>query len=402
MVYMLGNHDNYASQQHYVTGLRPLNNGDDYPLDQYFVIKGYPFITISQRSSHNTDAVIESNGPASYPQAVRDTLAGWLARAAVECPGKPVFVFTHVPPKYTCYGSWPGEGDGASWPAWSMKVLNPVLNKYPQVVVFSGHSHFPAGDPRSIHQGVNPCSDKQNFFTAINTGSTTYGEIHKPSVDAGIHPERYAYVTEGLILTAQSNGDVEIQRWDTYRNEEIQPENRWTLKAPHDGSTFRYADKRDLADVPVGFTNPIRDGLPAPAFASTAVPVVSDRGVNACTLTFPQATDNDCVFRYLIRVKKQDGTVVKEFRRFSQFYLNSEMPATLSVRLDSLAPATVYTAEVTAYDSYDNASAPITGTPFVTLADTAYAEAGKGKRGADLRTNKNKNQQKQFINIKLQ
>ncbi|MDR1120566.1 MAG: metallophosphoesterase, partial [Dysgonamonadaceae bacterium] len=42
MVYMLGNHDNYASQQNYVTGLRPLNNGDDYPFDQYIVIKGYP------------------------------------------------------------------------------------------------------------------------------------------------------------------------------------------------------------------------------------------------------------------------------------------------------------------------------------------------------------------------
>jgi predicted phosphodiesterase len=369
MFYMLGNHDNYDSQENYVKGLRSLNNGNDYPLDQYIVIKGYPFITISQRGSHNTDAITESHGPASYPQAVQDTLAGWLERAATECPGKPIFVFTHVPPKYTCYSSWPGEGDGTSWPTWSMKVLNPILNNYPQAVVFGGHSHFPIGDPRSIHQGVNPNSDRKNFFTGINTGSTTYSEIHKPSVDIGIHPEKYDYVTEGLILTAQSNGDVEIQRWDTYRNREMHPENRWMLKAPHDGSAFRYADKRDIDDVPTGFTNPIRDGLPAPLFASTDVPSVNGISFNSCTVTFPQATDNDYVFRYLIRIKKQDGTVVKESCKFSQFYLNNEMPATLSVTIDGLSANTTYSAEVTAYDSYDNTSMPIVSTSFTTLTD---------------------------------
>ncbi|MDR1810673.1 MAG: metallophosphoesterase [Prevotella sp.] len=369
MVYMLGNHDNYSAQQNYVEGLRPLNNGDDYPFDQYMVIKGYPFITISQRGSHNTDAATESNGPASYPKAVQDTLENWLARAAAECPGKPIFVFTHVPLKYTCYSSWPGEGDGTSWPTWSMKVLNPILNKYPQAVVFGGHSHFPIGDPRSIHQGVNPNSDKKNFFTAINTGSTTYSEIHRPSVDIGIHPENYAYVTEGYILTAQPDGDVEIQRWDTYRNEEMHPESRWILKAPHDGSAFQYADTRDLADVPAGFTNPVRDGLPAPSFGASDVPTVSAIGINSCTVTFPQATDNDYVFRYLVQIKKENGTVVKEYRKFSQFYLNSAMPATLSVTLDGLTANTVYTAEVTAYDSYDNTSSPIASAQFTTLVD---------------------------------
>ena len=369
VVYMLGNHDNYATQQNYVEGLRPLNNGEDYPFDQYFVIKGYPFITISQRDRHNTDAATESNGPASYPKAVQDTLAKWMARAAAECPGKPIFVFTHVPIKYTCFSSWPGEGDGTSWPTWSMKVLNPILNQYPQAVVFSGHSHYPMGDPRSIHQGVNPNSDKKNFFTGINTGSTTYSEIHTPAVDIGIHPEKYEYVTEGLILTAKPNGDVEVQRWDTYRNEEIHPENRWILKAPHDGSAFQYADKRDIDDLPIGFTNSIRNGLPAPSFTAEERPMVSNVGVNVCTVTFPQASDNDCVFRYLIQVKRQDATVVKEFRKFSQFYLNSEMPTTLSVTLDGLMANTTYTAEVTAYDSYDNTSTSIISVPFTTLVD---------------------------------
>ena len=38
-----------------------------------------------------------------------------------------------------------------------------VLEKYPQVIDFSGHSHYAANDPRSIRQGR---------FTTVNTGST--------------------------------------------------------------------------------------------------------------------------------------------------------------------------------------------------------------------------------------
>lgn len=368
-VFMLGNHDNYASKDNYTEGLKVFNNNRPYPFDQYLVIKGYPFIMISQRNSANTDATSESNGTGAYPQAVQDTLANWLARAAAECPDKPIFVFTHVPVKYTCYSSWPGEGDGTSWPDWSMKTLNPILNQYPQVVVFGGHSHFPIGDPRSIHQGVNPDSDKKNFFTGINTGSTTYSEIHKPAVDIGIHPEKYDYVTEGYILTAQANGDVEIQRWDTYRNEEMHPEDRWTLKAPHDGSAFQYADVRDLPDLPVGSTQPIRDGLPAPAFASAANVRVSNITVSGADITFPQATDNDYVFRYIIQIKKTDGTVTKEYKKFSQFYLNSEMPAGLTQSVDGLTAGTSYTAEVKALDSYDNESGVIVSEVFTTTAD---------------------------------
>ena len=70
-------------------------------------------------------------------------------------------------------------------------------------IVFAGHSHYPVGDPRSIHQGANPDSAHKNYYTIINTGSTTYAEIHRDAVDgieSGIHPEGFAYVTEGLIV----------------------------------------------------------------------------------------------------------------------------------------------------------------------------------------------------------
>ena len=362
-LFMMGNHDNYDSngQNNYKSGLRSFNGNRSYPLDQYVLIKGYPFISISQRGSANNDDNV-SNGTASYPSTVVTTLKRYLKKAAEEAPGKPIFVFTHVAPRWTCYSSW-GEIEGA---AWAMKVLNPVLNEYPQVVAFCGHSHYPLGDPRSIHQGANPNSTRNNYYTVINTASTTYSEINPNAVAAGIHPESYAYVTEGMILVEQENGDIEIRRYDTYRNVEIDPDHRWVLKAPFDGSMFQYADIRDADDNPNNV--PLRTGLPAPAFYKSAE-LTLNVYPNEVKVTFPQATDNECVFRYKVRIL-QGETEVKSAFVFSQFYLTTDMPQTLSYTIEGLTADTKYTAEVTAYDSWDNQSVPLTAT-FTTPADDA-------------------------------
>ena len=362
-LFMMGNHDNYngSGQSNYKSGLKVFNGNKSYPLDQYVLIKGYPFITISVRAGYNNDDNA-SNGTASYPSTVVTTLKRYLKQAAQDAPGKPIFVFTHVPPRWTCYSSW-GEIEGA---AWAMKVLNPVLNQYPQVVIFGGHSHYPLGDPRSIHQGANPNSSRNNYYTGINTGSITYSEINPGAVEEGIHPEGFKNVTEGMILEEQPNGDIEIRRYDTYRGLEIDPEHRWLLKAPFDGSMFEYADIRDADDNPNNV--PLRNGLPAPAFYKSAK-LTLDTYPNDVTITFPQATDNECVFRYKVRVLNGE-TEVKSAFVFSQFYLMTDKPHTLSYTIDGLAEKTKYTAEVIAYDSYDNQSVPLTAT-FTTNADDA-------------------------------
>jgi hypothetical protein len=360
-LFMMGNHDNYngSGQSNYKSGLKTFNNNKSYPLHQYMLIKGYPFITISVLGGANNDDNA-SNGTVSYPSATTTLLRRYLRQAVEDAPGKPIFVFTHVPPRWTCYSSW-GEIEGA---AWAMKVLNPILNQYPQVVVFGGHSHYPLGDPRSIHQGANPNSSRGNYYTAINTASITYSEINPGAVDAGIHPEGFKRVTEGMILVEQPNGDIEIRRYDTYRNLEIDPEHRWVLKAPFDGSMFQYADIRDADDNPNNVA--LRDGLPAPEFKSEATLTLKPTAEDVM-ITFPQATDNECVFRYKVLVR-QGNTVVKSAFVFSQFYLNTDMPERLSCNMDGLASGTEYTAEVIACDSWDNQSAPLTAT-FTTLYD---------------------------------
>lgn len=354
--FMMGNHDNYNSNgiANYQEGLKEFNNGEPYPLFNYQVVNGYPFITVSMQNGHNNDLDNLKIGSMAYPAETLKWLEQSLEKASVECPERPIFVFTHVPPRWTCYSTWPEYENGV---AWCMQVLNPVLNKYPQAVVFSGHSHYPLKDPRSIHQGAHPYSTRQNYFTVINTSSTTYAEIHPDAVDEGIHPTQFGYVTEGLIVNALSNGNVEIRRYDTYRNEEIAADKPWVLKAPHDGSQFTYADIRDANDNPLNKV--LYSGGASPVFDDNAE-LTLGIAATSVKVTFPQASDDDCVFRYIVNVyDTESGVSVSKASIFSRFYLNSEMPDKFTQIMDGLQSGKDYRVEVVAYDSYDNESAPL-------------------------------------------
>ena len=265
-----------------------------------------------------------------------------MTDAAKKYPGKPIFAFSHVPPMNTCYGSLAGEG-------WGTDLFLPVYNRYPQAVVFGGHSHFPIGDPRSIHQGI---------FTSINDGSLYYSEVAPGELSGGIHPADNHEVTEGAIVNVMPDGSLEIERWDTRRDEEILP--RWTVRAPHDGSQFLYKD---------------RDGLPAPVFApDTRLTGRADGGTYEVTI--PQASDNEVVFKYYIDFL-ENGRVVYSRNVFSGFYLNSDMPPHLTQRFTGLPCGKTLTVRVTAADSYDNRSEPLTGETFTLPPCTP--EAGQGE-----------------------
>ena len=85
-------------------------------------------------------------------------------------------------------------------------------------------------------------------------------------------------------------------------------------------------------------------------------------------VTFPQATDNECVFRYKVRLLKGTSEVKSSFV-FSQFYLTTDMPKKLSHSFTGLKEGEEYSVEVIAYDSYDNQSAPLSAT-FTAPSDT--------------------------------
>lgn len=334
--FMMGNHDNYPGETTAEANYAVLGQ----PIHQYVEIKGYPFITIS----------MNGKGTDGYGTVAQNFLKEKMADAATKYPGKPIFVFTHVPPKYTVYGSQTGDG------GWGTEKLLSILNGYPQAVVFSGHSHFPLGDPRSIHQ------DK---FTTVNDGSTTYSEVEPGLLNAGIHPEYSPYITEGVIVNVDNKMNIEMERWDTYRNVEILP--RWNVKAPHNGSNFANEYKG-------------RTGGEAPKFASGIKPLISEVDVSSCKVTFDQATDDEVVHHYTIEL--MDGnSVVTKFTKFSEFYLNNSMPLTLTINMSGIPSGKTLKARVTALDSYKNKSTPILSDEFTTGEYTP--NPGATKPGAE-------------------
>lgn len=318
--YMMGNHDNFSENA--VENYKKLGQ----PLHQFIDIKGYPFITVS----------LNGGGSNDYNEESLAFLAEKLKEAATRYPGKPIFVFTHVPPANTVYGSCREEG------SWGTEKLNKVLNAYPQAIVFAGHSHFPLSDPRSINQ---------RYFTSINDGSVTYSEVENGIVSEGIHPEAYDNVTEGLIITVDKQSNVNLQRWDTYNNEEILP--AWNIRAPHDGKNFAYAN---------------RTGGEAPRFTAGASVKVTDIQTESCRVSFPEAKDDEVVHRYLVEIVTSQGEVANSTSQFSGYFLNSKKPKSFTVNFLGIPSGSTLTARVTAIDSYGNTSEPIQSTSFQTPA----------------------------------
>ena len=111
--------------------------------DFHKVIGGYHFIGVSY----------DDSGKEEFKTKL-DWLRAELDKAVADTGDKPVFVIQHPHPALTVYGS-------VNWANMDIRL---VLKDYPQVVDFSGHSHYAANDPRSIHQST---------FTAVGCGAVT-------------------------------------------------------------------------------------------------------------------------------------------------------------------------------------------------------------------------------------
>ncbi|MDR1919191.1 MAG: metallophosphoesterase, partial [Tannerellaceae bacterium] len=189
------------------------------PLHQYVDIKGYPFVTVSMTA----EDVLYSGLPEEevrnrlYDEEALRFLEEKLAEAKRDHPGKPIFLFSHIGSSSSCFGTFPHEDGGQT-------QFPPILDAYPEVVFFNGHSHFPIGDPRTIHQ---------DRYTSINDGSVSTLAGTKYFIPTPHTPQtNLTQISEGLIVNVWTDGRVEIERWDAARDEEILP--RWQLEPPFD------------------------------------------------------------------------------------------------------------------------------------------------------------------------
>uniref|UniRef100_UPI00402A3757 PL29 family lyase N-terminal domain-containing protein n=1 Tax=Candidatus Cryptobacteroides bacterium TaxID=3085639 RepID=UPI00402A3757 len=351
LVYTVGNHDvpNYAwaaTMPSDVTYMRNLF-GDDfflYDKDQdmrtryearHCVVGDYHIFSVSPNGDQ----------PIVYDPAVVSWLDSQLAAVTSAEPDKYVILITHPMIKNTVYGSRLGE-EGGIWSSslshyWATDALTPVLKKYPQVIVFGGHLHFPLNDPRSVWQGD---------FTVFGCGSVRYMAIENGKYEdmssATVMKDCNDF-SQGNLLQFDSNGNMRVLRMDFW--------NKDVIGEPV-VSSYPTSDKSHLTK----YNHTTRSLANAAPVLSTLDVDVTD---GVATAKWAAGTDDEFVHHYVLTLRK-GGTVVTTKKILADFYKSAKTSGMKKEWTRSLGNVTDGTYELTleAYDSWDAAAKPLTKT----------------------------------------
>ena len=253
-------------------------------------VKGFPYIAIPQ------SGFFVKFDEARFEKMVDD--------AVKKYPGKPVFVFTHVPPDKTTrtkHGS---------------AVERRVFNKYPQVVNLSGHVHGSLQAAHSIWQGE---------FTSVSVGCLQNWGLGLP----GGGPVKRLQNYGALVIDVYPNRLV-FRRFDVRDRKEDSP---WMIPWPYDPASAPFR------------LEAYRETLPVPAFAPGAAEqfmfMLRPPPCSTLTVTFPCAAGAKArPFAYRIELARKDssgawGTFARKYV-FGEFYLRDfERPETFSCEFDA-------------------------------------------------------------------
>lgn len=356
MIYTIGNHDmnpKYDWTPSTVAQSVAMANtfGDEYfktDIDntmrnnyeaRHCVIGGYHILAVTPNGDQ----------PITYSPNVITWLDQQLDAITKTDPNRYVIVLTHPMIYNTIYGSLLGE-DGGVWTStlpnyWATRVLTGVLEKYPQVVSFHGHLHFPINDPRSLWQGK---------WTALGCGSTRYMAI-EPAGWEGISSTPTVMndannFSQGYLVQFDVNGNMRIVKMDFFNN--------GTIGEPY---VMQYPDAAgaNLAK----YNNMTRKAAnQAPTMSTIEAKDVKDN--EAASVTFAAGKDDEFVHHYVITLSK-GGNVVATKKILADFYLHpntSEMKSSWTYGFGTLSESGQYTVTVVAVDSWDAESAPVSAT----------------------------------------
>lgn len=356
MIYTVGNHDmnsTYAWTTSTVAQSVAFANtlGDEYfktDVDntmrnnheaRHCIIGGYHILAVTPNGDQ----------PVVYSQNVINWLDQQLETITRTDPNRYVIVLTHPMIYNTIYGSLLGE-EGGIWTStlpeyWATKALASVLEKYPQIVSFHGHLHFPINDPRSLWQGK---------WTALGCGSTRYMAI-EPAGWEGVSGTPTVMndannFSQGYLVQFDVNGNMRVIKMDFF--------NQDTIGEPY---VMRYpsADGANLAK----YDNDSRKAAnQAPAMNTVEAKDVKE--AETVSVTFDAGKDDEFVHHYVVTLSKA-GTVVATKKILADFYLHpktSGMKSKWTVDFGTLSEPGQYTVTVVAYDSWDAESSPVTAT----------------------------------------
>lgn len=348
LVYTVGNHDvpSYAWAATMPSDVTYMRNmfGDDYYLydkDQDMRTR-YEARHCVVGDCHIFSVSPNGDQPIVYDPAVVSWLDSQLAAVTSAEPDKYVILITHPMIKNTVYGSRLGE-EGGIWSSslshyWATDALTPVLKKYPQVIVFGGHLHFPLNDPRSVWQGD---------FTVFGCGSVRYMAIENGKYEdmssATVMKDRNDF-SQGNLLQFDSNGNMRVLRMDFY--------NRDVVGDPI-LSSYPASDKSHLTKynhTTLSLANA------SPTLSTLDVEVID----GAATAKWGAGTDDEFVHHYVLTLKK-GGKVVSTKKILADFYKSAKTSGMKKEWTRSLGNLDNGSYELTleAFDSWDAAATPV-------------------------------------------
>lgn len=259
--------------------------------DSHKIINGYHFISVTCTKGCHFD------------DGKREWVATELKKAAQDDPKRPIFFFQHPHIMGTVYGS----------ANWGEDELTDILMNYPQIIDFSGHSHAPINDPRSIHQ---------RHFTCLGTGTLSYFELDEFDKVYGTCPPGKEKAAQMLIVEADAEMRVRIYPYDLITSNFFPF--TWKIDEAWNPESYLYTDKRYKSDL-------------APWFDEDAKAEITDVKADGFTVAFDQAKiSEEYVNDYNIIVKNSNNIIVRNSTVWSEYYFY-DMPERLSASFDGLS-----------------------------------------------------------------
>lgn len=286
------------------------------PSDYHYVIRGFHFIGISASKTKGEH----------YSEYQKTWLREQLAAAAADDPNKPIFVTHHEHVLNTVYGS-------SSLDGWGMDTFLDVLSDYPQVIDFSGHSHYPLNDPRSIWQGA---------FTAVGTGAVYYAEFTVDQ-ETSVHPEQCKQIAQAWIVEADKENTIRLRGYDALTGTLLCT---YYVHDPANADAREYTPAQQQAKAS------------APVFADGASLSVRRTGGSKYRVSFPapQSTDGEIVFLYRVRVTDANGQETYKSYKVNNYW-RGQCYDTVTMTVQAEKGSTV---SVTAENAYGMRTAALT------------------------------------------
>ena len=249
-----------------------------------------------------------------------DWLASELEKAAAEDNKKPIFTFAHVTFDKTIAKAVHNQyffdhGFGAVYD---------IYKKYPQIINFSGHDHYPLNVENSIHQ---------RDFTVLAAG-------HMKEGTAGVLDGTVGTETSQCVLVeVKEDYSVIIRLFDALNN--CFMDKTWEIAEPSNKDSFTYTDQMNKYK---GFT-----------LYDDAVSVSPAK--DGAEITALQIKNNPNVIYYKVVVLQGDAELKKVLIPTEMWLKNPPEVLTKAIPLEQNK---TYTLNITAVDSFDNISNTVT------------------------------------------